>query len=179
MLKIGDEVVVTVKDTVRKATIVNRQGEEVIVAIGKGENEERLRFSSMEVLRLERCDSKKAEEFYKNNFDQLFEETNQALSELLPLEKIEKIAGEYSLISPVWGVHISATIISCKGIGRISEQPGWAVSYESVRFGNCGAEDLYEVVEVGEFRSNEMAAEAFIRCLFERKLQNYSENLSF
>ena len=92
---------------------------------------------------------------------------------------MERIYGEHSIISAVWGVRISATLVRIRGIGRLTEKPGWSVSYEQINFGKNGEDDFYEVVEVGDFMQNAFAIEAFIRCVFERKLENFCENQAF
>lgn len=178
-MKIGDPVMVLMNQNLRSATFVCSQGADVVVAIQKGEKCEHHRIAARDLLRYEKCNEEMSKEFLENNFENLLQETQEALDLLLPGEKVEKVYGEHSIISATWGVRISATLVQIRAIGRVHEKPGWSVSCDHINFGRNGDDDFYDVVEVGDFMQNSLAAEAFIRCLFERKLENYYENQAF
>lgn len=178
-MKIGDQVNVILNKILRAATFVCYQEDDIVVAIQKGETSEHHRVSAFDVVKYEKCDEKTIQEFHEKNLDSLLIETQDALDALLPGEKVERIYGEHSIISAVWGVRISATTVQVRSIGKIIEKPGWAVSYEHISFGRADEEDFYDVVSVGDYLQNSFAVESFIRCLFERKLENYCENHAF
>lgn len=175
----GDRVVVQFPSYSKMATFVCQNGDDMVVAVDEGGKRIHHRVMCRDVARFQSCDPADAESFYKQYFEELAKEVNEAINELFPGVVIRLLPSEYSLCCDTWGVRISPDVMQVKSIGRVIEKPSWCVTYETVVGEHRDEEPLHDVVTVGNYPSTSLAAEAFISCISERRIQSHFESRCF
>ena len=103
----------------------------------------------------------------------------EAAGELLPGIVLKTIPNEHTIVCESWGVRIVPDVMQTKGIGRVVEKPSWCVDYETLASNYRDEGPLHDVVTVGNYPSTSLAAEAFISCISERRIQSHFESRSF
>lgn len=178
-MEIGEKIAFLLEKTMKVGTFVSTQGEDLIVAVEEQNKRVHHRIAHNDVMKFVAADEKELNEFYENNFDALFKSCQETLAALLPGVKIEQTDAEKSVFCREWGVTVSPSIIQVKRIGQITEKAGWLVSYEDITVSRFEEDVLYDIIEVGRFPNVDLASEEFVRCIFERKIQNFCENRAF
>lgn len=175
----GDRVLVQFPSYSKMAYFVSQDGDDMVVAVDEHGKRVHHRVYYRDVFRFQSCDPSDAKKFHEENFEELKNEIVEAAGELLPGIVLKTIPNEHTIVCESWGVRIVPDVMQTKGIGRVVEKPSWCVDYETLASNYRDEGPLHDVVTVGNYPSTSLAAEAFISCISERRIQSHFESRSF